>query len=435
VTGDAGAHHVGTAAPSSGFSPPPYPYDRLQALAAMAVEHGDGLVDLSVGTPCDAPPPEVVAALGTSGTERGYPSSVGAPALREAAASYLARRFGAEVDASRVAACVGTKEFVASTAWYLRLRRPERDTVIGPALAYPTYAMGATLAGCRYVGVAAATDGSLDLDAVSDDDASRAVLLWVNSPANPHGARSDLTAMAAWGRRHDVPVFSDECYAEFTWDGPRRSVLDTGTDGVVAVHSLSKRSNLAGVRVGFYAGDAQVVSYLSAVRTHAGLMLPGPVQAAAVVALDDDAHVEAQRRRYVDRLEAVRRAFARVGLDAPMPQGGFYLWVSVPGWAQQAVDGGVDHLGADPGPATGGAWVLAEVLARAAGILVSPGEFYGEAGARFARVAMVASDERLQPALERLVAAGPELPAMAAAAVATTAAPTPGVPGATRPGR
>jgi aspartate/methionine/tyrosine aminotransferase len=382
----------------------------------LAAQSPGGLVDLSVGTPCDAPPPEVVTALGASGTERGYPSSVGSPALREAAAAYLERRFSVAVDAGQVAACVGTKELVASTAWYLRLRRPERDTVIGPALAYPTYAMGATLAGCRYVGLPPASDGSLDVGALSDDDASRAVLLWVNSPANPHGACADLESLAAWGRRHGVPVLSDECYAEFTWNGPPATILESGADGVLSVHSLSKRSNLAGVRVGFYAGDPELVAYLSAVRTHAGLMVPGPVQAAAVVALEDGHHVEEQRGRYLRRLEAARRAFEAVGIDVSMPDGGFYLWLPVPDWARSRGHGAEDAHDTDADDAGApDAWVLAEVLARGAGMLVSPGEFYGEPGAGFVRVALVVPDDRLGPALERLVAAGPELPAMAAA--------------------
>ncbi len=141
-------------------------------------------------------------------------------------------------------------------------------------------------------------DGQLDLAAISPDDASRALLLWVNSPSNPTGALDDLDAAADWGRTHGVPVFSDECYVEFTWSGRGRTILERGTDGVVAVHSLSKRSNLAGLRVGFYAGDAELVHYLQEVRKHVGMMVPGPAQAAGVAALDDDAHVEVQRERY-----------------------------------------------------------------------------------------------------------------------------------------
>lgn len=380
---------------TGGFVPPPYPYHQLRALADLAAGAPGGLVDLSVGTPCDPPPAAAVRALGASGTERGYPSSVGSPTFREAAARYLARRFALGSEPA-VAACVGTKELVASLAWHLRLRTPERDTVLGPALAYPTYAMGATLAGCRYVGVPSGPGGGLALDAVADDDAGRALVLWVNSPANPSGAVSDLGATVDWARRRQVVLCSDECYAEFTWQGAPTSVLQHGDAGVLAVHSLSKRSNLAGARAGFYAGDPLLVEYLSVLRTHAGLMVPGPVQSAAAVALDDDAHVEQQRARYHRRLVRAAEAFRSAGIEAAMPAGGFYLWARVPAWARAM------------GRASGrdGAWVLARALACTTGILVSPGEFYGDEGRGFVRVAMVAPDERLDPALERLARVG-----------------------------
>ena len=263
------------------FRLPPYPYDRLGGLAKLADAHPGGMVDCSVGTPCDPPLRAVVDALASSGTERGYPASAGSPQLREAAADWLIRRFGLGAVpglATSVAACVGTKELVASVPHVLRLRQPEKDTVLYPAVSYPTYAMGAELAGCRAVAVPPPPGrlGGLDLGAVDAGDAARALVLWSNSPSNPTGGLGDLGAEAAWGRAHGVPVFSDECYAEFTWDGSPRSVLQHGLDGVVAVHSLSKRSNLAGVRVGFYAGDAELVEFLRAVRQHAGLMVPGP---------------------------------------------------------------------------------------------------------------------------------------------------------------
>ena len=402
-----------TEAPAGGFRPPPYPYHRLAALAEVAAAAPGGLVDLSVGTPCDPPSPAVVAALATSGAERGYPSSTGSPTLRQAAARYLGRRFGVDVGPDAVAACVGTKELVASTAWYLRLRSPGRDTVLGPRLAYPTYAMGATLAGCRYVGLDVA-EGRLDVSSVSDEDAARAVVLWANSPGNPSGEVVDLGALARWGRAAGVPVCSDECYAEFTWSAPPASVLEHGSEGVLAVHSLSKRSNLAGVRAGFYAGDPDLVGYLAAVRTHAGLMVAGPVQAAVVVALDDDDHVAAQRARYERRLEDAVSAFRAAGLEAAMPGGGFYLWVPVPDWARARA--GTDGAGA--------AWVLAEALARTAGMLVSPGEFYGEAGEGHVRVALVVPDDRLGPALDRLVSSAGALASAPAAGASPGAAGT-----------
>jgi succinyldiaminopimelate transaminase len=369
------------------FRLPPYPYDRLEGLAKLAGAHEGGMVDCSIGTPCDPPLGAVVDALASSGTERGYPASAGSPQLREAAAAWLGRRFGlAEVPVSSVAACVGTKELVASVPHVLRLREPGKDTVLYPAVSYPTYAMGAELAGCRAVPVPPAPGrvGGLDLDAIVPADAERALVLWSNSPSNPTGGLGDLGAEAAWGRAHGVPVFSDECYAEFTWDGPPRSVLQHGRDGVVAVHSLSKRSNLAGVRVGFYAGDAELVEFLRAVRQHAGLMVPGPAQAAGAAALADDAHVDAQRARYRERLVYLGGVLGGYGCPVMPPEGGFYLWVPVP---------------ADRWP---DAWAMAEALATDGGILVSPGDLYGEGGAGHVRVALVQPMERLALVGERL---------------------------------
>jgi len=369
------------------FRLPPYPYDRLAGLAEVAGAHEGGLVDCSIGTPYDPPSPAVIDALATSGTERGYPASAGSAPLREAAAAWLTRRFALDdVPPSTVAACVGTKEFVASVPHLLRLRMPDKDTVLYPAVSYPSYAMGAELAGCRAVAVPAVSGrlGGLDLDAIDPGDAARALVLWSNSPSNPTGGLGDLGAEAAWGRDHGVPVFSDECYAEFTWDGPPRSVLQHGSDGVLAVHSLSKRSNLAGVRVGFYAGDPELVEFLRAVRQHAGLMVPGPAQAAGVAALADDAHVEVQRARYAERLAFLAGVLADYGCPVALPAGGFYLWVPVPTarWSD--------------------AWVMAEALASDGGLLVSPGDLYGEDGAGHVRVAVVQPTERLALVGERL---------------------------------
>jgi aspartate/methionine/tyrosine aminotransferase len=307
----------------------------------------------------------------------------------------MTRRFALDVPTDQIAACVGTKEFVALAAGFLRLRTPGRDTVLAPAIAYPTYAMSAHLAGCRAVAVPDAPAGGMDLDRISDEDAVRALMLWVNSPANPTGARTDLARAASWGRARGVPVFSDECYAEFTWDvWPPPTILQHGTEGVVVVHSLSKRSNLAGVRVGFYAGDAEVVTFLSEIRRHAGLMVPGPVQAAAAAALDDDEHVYAQRSRYRNRLDRLAQVLSTRGLDATVPAGTFYLWVPAPAWAVTA--------GASEG--RDGAWVLAGALASAAGMLVSPGEFYGEAVAGHVRIAVVQPDDRIELVADRLAA-------------------------------
>ncbi len=373
------------------FRLPPYPYDRLDGLAKLAEAHPGGMVDCSIGTPCDPPLRAVVDALATSDTERGYPASAGSPQLREAAADWLARRFGLADAPASVAACVGTKELVASVPHVLRLRTPEHDTVLYPAVSYPTYAMGAELAGCRAVAVPPAPGrlGGLDLTTIDESDAARALLLWSNTPSNPTGGLGDLGAEAAWGRERGVPVFSDECYAEFTWDGPPRSILQHGVDGVVAVHSLSKRSNLAGVRVGFYAGDPELVEFLRAVRQHAGLMVPGPAQAAGVAALADDAHVDEQRARYRERLHYLSGVLGSYGCPVDFPEGGFYLWVPVP-----------EERWPD-------AWAMAEALAADGGLLVSPGDLYGEARAGHVRVAVVQPLERLTLVGERLGAHHP----------------------------
>lgn len=250
-------------ATTGGFVPPPYPYDRLEPLKAAAEALEGGMVDLSIGTPTDPPPPAVVHALAVSDAERGYPPSIGTATLRTEVAAWFDRRLAVEVDPDAVAACVGTKELVGLLPHLLRLRDPSRDTVLYPAISYPTYAMGATLAGCRAVPVPVGDDWTLDLTAIDPDDVDRALCLWVNTPGNPAGGLDDLGAVATWGRANGVLVASDECYVEFTWRGrpvrpdvaPGRSILEHGTDGLLAVHSLSKRSNLAGLRVGFYAGQ------------------------------------------------------------------------------------------------------------------------------------------------------------------------------------
>jgi succinyldiaminopimelate transaminase len=357
------------------FVPPPYPYERLGEVKAIGDRLEGGAIDLSVGTPCDSPPPEVLAALSAPGHVERYPPSIGTKALRTAAAAWMSRRLGATVDAdAEVAACVGSKEFVASVPQYLRLRSPAKDTVLYPAISYPTYEMGAILGGLRAVPYQR-------LDEIVDADAARALCLWVNSPNNPTGEVSELAEAAAWGRDREVPVLSDECYAEFSYSGPPSTILRSGSAGVLALHSLSKRDNFAGARIGFYAGDAELVHYLREVRKHAGLIVPGPVQHAATVALADDEHVERQRERYWRRMLRLCQVLAAVGLPAKMPDGAFYLWLQAP---------------------DGDAWAATRMLAERTGIIASPGEFYGSASTDYLRVAAVAPDDRIELAARRV---------------------------------
>jgi succinyldiaminopimelate transaminase len=333
-------------------------------------------VDLSIGTPVDPVPPVVRAALAAAADSPGYPQTAGTPQLREAAAQWLARRHGVSVDPGAVLPVIGTKEFIASLPALLGCGAG--DTVVYPELAYPTYEIGARLAGARAV----AADGLATLGP------QRVALVWVNSPANPTGRvlpAAHLRKMADWARERGAVLASDECYLDLAWDAEPVSVLHPGvsggtTAGLLAVYSLSKRSNLAGYRAGFVTGDPALVAELLEVRRHAGLMMPAPVQAAMTAALGDDAHADEQRARYATRRARLRAALEQAGWAVIHSEAGLYLWAARPGldcW---------DSVGA---------------LA-AAGILVAPGDFYGPAGRDHIRVALTATDERVGAAVNRL---------------------------------
>jgi succinyldiaminopimelate transaminase len=378
---------------ATGFVPPPYPHDRLGELRAAAEAVPGGIVDCSVGTPVD-PMPEValVALADAAAAATGYPAAIGAPAYREAAATWIARRFGVSVSPEAVVACVGTKELVASLPRALALRDPSRDTVVYPDIAYPTYEMGARLAGLRPVPVPLDDEWLLDLSRVDEEDAARALLVWVNEPGNPTGSSGGadhLRGIADWARSRGAIVASDECYAEFTYDAagapaPPATILAHGHDRALAVHSLSKRSNMAGLRAGFVAGDAALVSYLGEVRKHAGLMTPAPVQAAATAALGDDRHVEEQRARYARRRKDALDALGARGLLHDGGPSTFYLWL-------RSGAGGEDG------------WAIARRLAER-GLLVAPGDLYGPGGAAHVRLSLTQPDDRLALAFDRLTA-------------------------------
>jgi succinyldiaminopimelate transaminase len=390
-----------TAAPAGasragGIVLPPYPHDRLDALKQVAAAAPGGMVDVSVGTPVDPMPAIVVQALTDAAAgATGYPLTIGSAAYREAAAWWIERRFGCLVTPAEVVAVIGTKELVASLPRALALRDPSRDTILYPAAAYPTYAMGATLAGLRAVPVPVDDAWHVDLARVSDDDASRALVLWLNDPSNPTGAVASpeqMEAAVAWARARGIVVASDECYAEFTYDAagnPRAPVtaLTAGNDGVLAVHSLSKRSNMAGFRAGFVAGDGDLVQYLGEIRKHEGLMTPAPVQAAAAVALGDDEHVVEQQLRYARRRAKALPALESRGLVHDGGDSTFYLWLR--------------DAGRGDGAAPRDGWAIAADLAET-GLIVAPGDFYGAAGAQHVRVALTITDEALDLVVSRL---------------------------------
>ena len=305
-----------------------------------------------------------------------YPATAGTPELREAAVGWLRRSFGVtDLDPAGVLPTIGSKELVASLPSQLGLGAG--DTVVVPEPAYPTYAVGARLAGCDVV----ATDATLALGP------RRVGLVWLNSPANPTGAvlpAEHMAKVVAWARERDAIVASDECYLEYAWEADAVSVLHADVcagslDGLLAVHSLSKRSTMAGYRAGLVVGDPRLVGELLALRKHAGLITPSPVQAAMAAALCDDDHVETQRQRYASRRARLRAALSASGFRIDQSAGSLYLWATrgEPCW---------DSVG----------W-LAE-----RGILVAPGEFYGASGDRHVRVSLTATDERVDAAAQRL---------------------------------
>ncbi|SDB80049.1 succinyldiaminopimelate transaminase [Raineyella antarctica] len=361
---------------------PDFPWDTIAGAKATAAAHPGGICDLSVGTPVDPTPDLARRALLAAADAHGYPTTVGTAELRDAMVAYMAGRWGAVgLDRDGVLPVIGTKELVAWLPTQLGLG--SEDTIVVPATAYPTYEVGARIVGARVV---AATDLA-SLRAELGD--VRPSLVWINSPSNPTGEILDAATTKAWvdwAREVGAVLASDECYGEFGWDAEPWSVLHPdicGEDhrGLLSCMSLSKRSNLAGYRAGFVAGDPELVAELLELRKHGGMMMPGPVQAAMAALLVDQEHVEEQRQRYLARRAVLRPALEAAGFRIDHSEGSLYLWATRDEDSRTTLDR------------------LAE-----RGILAAPGDFYGAAGARHVRIALTATDERIAEAARRLTA-------------------------------
>ncbi|MGB3486166.1 MAG: succinyldiaminopimelate transaminase [Mycobacterium sp.] len=355
---------------------PVFPWDTLADVTATARAHPDGIIDLSVGTPVDPVAPLIRDALAAASSAPGYPTTAGTSALRASAVSALARRYGITgVADDAVLPVIGTKELIAWLPTLLGLG--SADLVVVPELAYPTYDVGARLAGASV----------LAADSLTQVGPQAPALVFLNSPSNPTGAVlgvDHLRKVVGWARERGVIVASDECYLGLAWDAEPVSVLhpavcDGDHTGLLAIHSLSKTSSLAGYRAGFVAGDPALVGELLAVRKHAGMMVPAPIQGAMVAALDDDAHEKEQRHRYARRRDLLLPAVRAAGFIVDHSEAGLYLWATRDEPCRDTL-----------------AW-LAE-----RGILVAPGEFYGARGARHVRMALTATDERIDAAVQRL---------------------------------
>jgi succinyldiaminopimelate transaminase len=328
-------------------------------------------VDLSIGTPVDPVPPLIRAALADAADAPGYPLTMGTSSLRSAMAEYVRDTCGVAADFD-VIPSIGSKELVAWLPTLLGLGAD--DTVVIPSVCYPTYEVGARLAGARVI----------RSDHLISGEAS---LVWLNSPGNPHGrvlSASELRGWVAWARERGAVIASDECYLSLPWESTPVSVLHPSVsgdsiEGLLALHSLSKRSNLAGYRAGLVAGDPALVASLLTVRKHAGMMMPDPVQAAMAVALRDTAHVEEQRARYAARRVLLREAVEKAGFTVEHSTAGLYLWLTRDEECWDTVD-----------------WFAER------GVLVAPGAFYGPTGTRHVRMALTATDERVASAVARL---------------------------------
>lgn len=360
---------------------PDFPWDKLTLYAATARAHVDGIVDLSIGTPVDPTPDVARRALAEAADSPGYPLTVGTTEVRQAVVDWLAGTHGVTgLGADQVLPLIGSKEFIASLPTFLGLG--PGDVIGYPALAYPTYEVGAALVGAKAV----ATDS---LTAFGPETPS---LLWINSPSNPSGRvlpKEHLRKVVDWCRERGVLLVSDECYLDCVWEGEAYSVLHPdisggSADGILVVHSLSKRSNLAGYRCGFVAGDRAVIAELLAVRKNLGLLMPGPTQHAMAAVLGDEVHVKEQHERYRARRTKLRAALEAAGYTIEHSEASLYLWTT-------------------RGPDGPDAWQLVAELAEK-GILVAPGAFYGTAGSHHVRIALTASDERIDAAVARLSA-------------------------------
>ena len=359
------------------LSVPDFPWDALVPFGDRARQHPGGIIDLSVGSPVDPTPALIRDALKAATDAHAYPQVAGTPALREAIVEWYSRRRGVhDLTVANVLPSIGSKELIA---WLpLMLGIGEGDVVVHPSVAYPTYAIGAALAGATAL--------------ASDDPAewpANTKLIWINSPGNPDGRVLDvetMKTMVARARELGAVIAGDECYAELNWasDEPTPSILDPRVIGgdrnsVLSVYSLSKQSNLAGYRAGFVAGCSDLIAELLGVRKHAGLIPPAPVQAAMIAALGDEQHVAVQRELYRSRRDRMKAAVEAAGFTIDHSEAGLYLWATRGQDAWQTV--------AD----------LAEI-----GLLVVPGTFYTDGAPQHVRIALTVSDADVDTAVERL---------------------------------
>ena len=329
-----------------------------------AKKYPGGFIDLSQGTPVDPTPIFIQEALTKASNSPSYPLTAGSSQLKDAIRAWATLKLGATSEFD-VLPVIGSKEFVALLPTFLQSK-----TVLYPKISYPTYLVGGLMASAKAIPV--------EIDAKSWPTAD---LAWINSPSNPTGqvqSDSEILATINWVRNNGSVIASDECYLSFSKEAKSILSLTGGNnEGVLAVHSLSKRSNLAGYRAAFVIGDSKLIDQIRQIRKHAGLIVPLPVQQAMIAALSDNNHAIEQAERYEKRRIKLITALSKAGFTIEHSQAGLYIWCSKNEDCYKTVD-----------------W-FANL-----GVLVTPGSFYGSE--KFIRIALTATDESIDLVVERI---------------------------------
>lgn len=350
---------------------PDFPWDALAPYAKRAAAHPAGIIDLSQGTPVDSTPELIQSALRASTDSPRYPVTAGTSELQQAIRDWAINHLGAtgEFDVLPV---IGSKELVAWLPTILQSKK-----VIYPDIAYPTYLVGALLAQSDPIPVSIAAQSWPTAD-----------LAWINSPSNPTGrvhSKAELEGTLQWVRQNNSILICDECYIDFGDKSEPTSLLKYtagNNTGILALHSLSKRSSMAGYRGAFLIGDPLLISKIRELRKHAGMMVPLPIQRAMVAALSDEKHVKLQRDRYNTRRALLTPVLISAGFRIDNSEAGLYIWCTRSEDSWKSVD-----------------W-LANL-----GILATPGSFYGALGNSHIRIAMTATDLQIQDACARIQSA------------------------------
>lgn len=361
----------------------PYAFTQLGAQEEALRAKGVRLLKLGVGDPEDDTPAFIREALVAAVTPAGrYPTAAGLPELRQAVADWIGRRYGVEIDPGRhVLPANGSKEALYNLAPLLLddpRRRAEPELIAFPELAYQVYGDSALLHHAEPLALPLDADWLPDLNAISPAVGERLKLLWLNFPNNPTGKVAPLSYYRdalALAERYDFYVGSDEAYSELWYDRPPPGLLQaaaaSGFRRAIVVNTLSKRSNMTAYRSGFIAGDPEVIRVMKNVRPRMGVATPEFIQRAAVAAWSDEAHVEAQRRRYAERRALFLDLFRRKGVQVEASEAAFYLWIRVP----ESVPG-----------RDSGRWAEALV---GRGLVLLPGAFFGPRGREYVRLAFV----------------------------------------------